>query len=54
MYRKKLLQFVEHCQLIPYLGTAMGPYKEPRDRPPGLDDKLQTFFSLKGTRPTFV
>ncbi|XP_053828617.1 adenylate kinase 9 isoform X1 [Vidua macroura] len=55
MYRKKLLQFVEHCQLIPYLGTAMmGPYKEPRDRPRGLDDRLQTFFSLKGTRPTFV
>uniref|UniRef100_H0ZPC4 Adenylate kinase 9 n=1 Tax=Taeniopygia guttata TaxID=59729 RepID=H0ZPC4_TAEGU len=55
MYRKKFLQFVEHCQLIPYLGTAMmGPYKEPRDRPRGLDDRLQTFFSLKGTRPTFV
>ncbi|XP_077031305.1 adenylate kinase 9 isoform X3 [Agelaius phoeniceus] len=55
MYRKKLLQFVEHCQLIPYLGTAMrGPYKEPRDRPRGFDDRLQTFFSLKGTRPTFV
>uniref|UniRef100_A0A8C3QS55 Cilia- and flagella-associated protein 206 n=1 Tax=Cyanoderma ruficeps TaxID=181631 RepID=A0A8C3QS55_9PASS len=54
MYRKKLLEFVEHCQLIPYLGTAMGPYKEPRDRPLGLDDRLQMFFSLKGTRPTFV
>uniref|UniRef100_A0A8C0US30 Uncharacterized protein n=2 Tax=Cyanistes caeruleus TaxID=156563 RepID=A0A8C0US30_CYACU len=55
MYRKKLLQFVEHCQLIPYLGTAMaGLYKEPRDRPPGFDDRLQTFLSLKGTRPTFV
>ncbi|XP_054135764.1 adenylate kinase 9 isoform X2 [Melozone crissalis] len=55
MYRKKLLQFVEHCQLLPYLGTAMrGPYQEPRDRPRGFDDRLQTFFSLKGTRPTFV
>uniref|UniRef100_A0A8C3U4C0 Adenylate kinase 9 n=1 Tax=Catharus ustulatus TaxID=91951 RepID=A0A8C3U4C0_CATUS len=55
MYRKKLLQFVEHCQLIPYLGTVMkGPYKEPRDRPLGFDDRLQTFLSLKGTRPTSV
>ncbi|KAL2306581.1 hypothetical protein Nmel_004510 [Mimus melanotis] len=55
MYKKKLLQFVEHCQLIPYLGTVMkGPYKEPRDRPLGFDDRLQTFLSLKGTRPTFV
>ncbi|XP_063245853.1 adenylate kinase 9 isoform X2 [Prinia subflava] len=55
MYRKKLLQFVEHCKLIPYLGTVMmGPYKEPRDRPLGFDDRLETFLSLKGTRPTFV
>ncbi|XP_071404992.1 adenylate kinase 9 isoform X4 [Pithys albifrons albifrons] len=55
MYRRKLVQFKEHCQLIPYLGTAMaGPYQEPRDRPRGLDDKLQTFFTLKDTRPSFV
>ncbi|XP_017933854.1 adenylate kinase 9 [Manacus vitellinus] len=55
MYKRKLEQFLKHCQLIPYLGTAMaGPYQEPRDRPLGLDDKVQTFFSLKDTRPSFV
>uniref|UniRef100_A0A8B9FIT5 Uncharacterized protein n=1 Tax=Amazona collaria TaxID=241587 RepID=A0A8B9FIT5_9PSIT len=47
-YRRKLAQFVEHCQLVPYLGAAMaGPYKEPQHRPLGLDSSLQTFLSLR-------
>ncbi|XP_027755310.1 adenylate kinase 9 isoform X2 [Empidonax traillii] len=55
MYKRKLVQFLEHCQLIPYLGTAMaGPYQEPRDRPLGFDAKVKTFLSLKDTRPSFV
>ncbi|XP_062488517.1 adenylate kinase 9 [Pezoporus occidentalis] len=54
-YRRKLAQFVEHCQLVPYLGAAMaGPYKEPHDRPLGLDSSLQTFLSLRDARPGFA
>ncbi|XP_065690633.2 adenylate kinase 9 isoform X2 [Patagioenas fasciata] len=54
MYRRQLAQFLERCQLLPYLGKAMaGPYREPRRRPPGLDDKLRTFLSLQGASPGF-
>ncbi|XP_061222784.1 adenylate kinase 9-like isoform X2 [Neopsephotus bourkii] len=54
-YRRKLAQFVEHCQLVPYLGAAMaGPYKEPQHRPLGLDDSLQTFLSLRDAGPGFA
>uniref|UniRef100_A0A8C8BCM2 Adenylate kinase 9 n=1 Tax=Otus sunia TaxID=257818 RepID=A0A8C8BCM2_9STRI len=55
MYRRRLAQLVEHCQLVPYLGAAMaGPYKEPRRRPPGLEGRLQAFLSLRDARPSFV
>ncbi|KFQ77607.1 Adenylate kinase 9, partial [Phoenicopterus ruber ruber] len=48
MYQRKLARFMDHCQLLPYLGAAMaGPYKEPRRRPLGFDGRLQTFLSLK-------
>ncbi|XP_076189503.1 adenylate kinase 9 isoform X2 [Aptenodytes patagonicus] len=54
-YRRKLARFVEHCQLVPYLGAAMaGPYREPRRRPPGFDRRLRTFLSLKDASPAFV
>ncbi|XP_074779446.1 adenylate kinase 9 [Athene noctua] len=55
MYRRKLAQLMERCQLVPYLGAAMaGPYKEPRRRPPGFDGRLQAFLSLKDARPGFL
>ncbi|XP_030346055.1 adenylate kinase 9 isoform X3 [Strigops habroptila] len=54
-YRRKLAQFVKHCQLVPYLGAAMaGPYREPQHRPLGLDGSLQTFLSLRDARPGFA
>ncbi|XP_010295413.1 PREDICTED: adenylate kinase 9-like, partial [Phaethon lepturus] len=54
-YRRKLARFMEHCQLVPYLGAAMaGPYREPRRRPLGLDGRLQAFLSLKDAGPGFV
>ncbi|KAM6271701.1 adenylate kinase 9 [Spheniscus humboldti] len=54
-YQRKLARFVEHCQLVPYLGAAMaGPYREPRRRPPGFDRRLRTFLSLKDAGPAFV
>lgn len=54
MYRRQLAQFLERCQLLPYLGAAMaGPYREPRRRPPGLDDRLRAFLSLQGAGPGF-
>ncbi|KAM6280202.1 adenylate kinase 9 [Porphyrio hochstetteri] len=55
MYQRKLAWFVEHCQLVPYLGAAMaGPYRAPRDRPPGLDGRLKAFLALKGASPSFT
>ncbi|XP_064026093.1 adenylate kinase 9 [Pogoniulus pusillus] len=48
IYRRRLAQFTEHCQLIPYLRAAMaGPYLEPWCRPLGFDSRLQTFLALK-------
>ncbi|KAM6207782.1 adenylate kinase 9 [Sarcoramphus papa] len=55
MYQRKLARFVEHCQLVAYLGAAMaGPYRDPRYRPLGFDGRLRTFLSLKDARPSFV
>ncbi|XP_074166225.1 LOW QUALITY PROTEIN: adenylate kinase 9 [Sminthopsis crassicaudata] len=51
-YKKKLEQFIERCELIPYLGSKMTKkYKEPQFRPIDFDHKLQTFFSLKNVNP---
>ncbi|KAM6460290.1 adenylate kinase 9 isoform 2-T2 [Liasis olivaceus] len=47
-YKMKLERFIDHCELIPYLGIKMTKkYKEPQNRPIDFDHKLQTFFSLK-------
>ncbi|XP_042310178.1 adenylate kinase 9 isoform X2 [Sceloporus undulatus] len=52
-YKRKLEQFVDHCELIPYLGTKMTQkYKEPQNRPIDFDHKLQTFLSLKDVDPS--
>ncbi|KFP37246.1 Adenylate kinase 9, partial [Chlamydotis macqueenii] len=46
--QRQLELFMEHCQLLPYLGAAMaGPYREPGRRPLGFDGKLRTFLPLK-------
>ncbi|XP_068933174.1 adenylate kinase 9 [Petaurus breviceps papuanus] len=51
-YKKKLEQFIERCELIPYLGSKMTrKYKEPQFRAIDFDYKLQTFFSLKNVNP---
>nr|XP_020863790.1 adenylate kinase 9 isoform X3 [Phascolarctos cinereus] len=51
-YKKKLEQFIERCELIPYLGSKMTrKYKEPQFRAIDFDHKLQTFFSLKNINP---
>ncbi|KAM9002916.1 adenylate kinase 9 [Sarcophilus harrisii] len=51
-YKKKLEQFIERCELIPYLGSKMTKkYKEPQFRAIDFDHKLQTFFSLKNVNP---
>ncbi|XP_072494186.1 adenylate kinase 9 [Notamacropus eugenii] len=51
-YKKKLEQFVERCELIPYLGSKMTrKYKEPQFRAIDFDHKLQTFISLKDVNP---
>ncbi|KAM6354917.1 adenylate kinase 9 [Podargus strigoides] len=55
LYRRKLAWFMEHCQLIPYLGAAMaGPYREPGRKPQCFDGRLQAFLSLKDASPSFV
>ncbi|XP_054030004.1 adenylate kinase 9 [Dryobates pubescens] len=55
IYQRRLAQFTEHCQLIPYLKEAMtGPYLEPSCRPLGFDSRLQTFFALKEAGPSLV
>ncbi|XP_043860892.1 adenylate kinase 9 [Dromiciops gliroides] len=51
-YKKKLEQFIERCELIPYLGSKMTrKYKEPQFRAIDFDHKLQTFISLKNVNP---
>ncbi|XP_074845222.1 adenylate kinase 9 [Carettochelys insculpta] len=53
-YKRKLEQFIDRCDLIPYLGIKMThKYKEPQNRPIDFDYKLQMFFSLKDVDPTF-
>ncbi|XP_053568148.1 adenylate kinase 9 [Bombina bombina] len=52
-YKKKLDQFVDHCELITYLGDKMTrKYKEPQRRPVDFDYKMQSFLSLKNVNPT--
>nr|XP_048700778.1 adenylate kinase 9 isoform X2 [Caretta caretta] len=52
-YKRKLEQFIDHCDLIPYLGTKMTrKYKEPQNRPIDFDHKLRMFLSLKDVDPT--
>lgn len=52
-YKKKLDRFQETCDLIKYLGNNMTVrYKEPEERPNDFDNKLQTFFALRGIEPT--
>ncbi|KAM9382186.1 adenylate kinase 9 [Phaethornis superciliosus] len=54
-YQRQLARFTEHCQLIPYLAAAMaGPYRDGQQKPPGFDDRLKTFLSLKDASPTFL
>uniref|UniRef100_A0ABM5G8U0 Adenylate kinase 9 isoform X3 n=1 Tax=Pogona vitticeps TaxID=103695 RepID=A0ABM5G8U0_9SAUR len=51
-YKRKLDRFIDHCELIPYLGTKMTQkYKEPQNRPIDFDHKLRTFLSLKDVDP---
>ncbi|XP_030055056.1 adenylate kinase 9 [Microcaecilia unicolor] len=51
-YKKQLEQFVEHCELIPYLGDKMTrKYREPQNRPIDFDHKLKTFISLENMVP---
>ncbi|XP_039207110.1 adenylate kinase 9 isoform X2 [Crotalus tigris] len=51
-YKMKLERFIDHCELIPYLGIKMTKkYKEPQNRPIDFDHKLQTFLSLKDVNP---
>nr|XP_034965151.1 adenylate kinase 9 isoform X3 [Zootoca vivipara] len=52
-YKRKLERFIDHCELIPYLGIKMTQrYKEPQNRPIDFDHKLHTFLSLKDVDPT--
>ncbi|XP_007447339.1 PREDICTED: adenylate kinase 9 [Lipotes vexillifer] len=51
-YKKKMEQFMERCELIPYLGAKMTrKYKEPQFRAIDFDHKLQTFLSLRNIDP---
>ncbi|XP_053155672.1 adenylate kinase 9 isoform X5 [Hemicordylus capensis] len=51
-YKRKLERFIDHCELIPYLGIKMTQkYKEPQNRPIDFNHKLQTFLSLKDVDP---
>ncbi|XP_070589434.1 adenylate kinase 9 isoform X2 [Erythrolamprus reginae] len=51
-YKIKLERFIDHCELLPYLGIKMTKkYKEPQNRPIDFDHKLQTFLSLKDVDP---
>lgn len=46
-------KFEETCKLINYLGNNMsGRYRDPSDRPDDFDNKMETFFALKGIEPT--
>ncbi|ESO88926.1 hypothetical protein LOTGIDRAFT_105959, partial [Lottia gigantea] len=52
-YKKKLEKFEETCHLINYLGDHMTVrYRDPNDRPSDFDNKLETFFALRGIEPT--
>lgn len=52
-YKQKLHKFEETCQLIRYLGDNMTVrYRAPNDRPGDFDNKLETFFALRGIEPT--
>ena len=52
-YKQKLQKFEETCQLIRYLGDNMTVrYRAPNDRPGDFDNKLETFFALRGIEPT--
>ncbi|XP_063152555.1 adenylate kinase 9 [Candoia aspera] len=52
-YKMKLERFMDHCELIPYLGIKMTKnYKEPQNRPIDFDHKLQIFLSLKDVDPS--
>ncbi|XP_074189510.1 adenylate kinase 9 isoform X2 [Rhinolophus sinicus] len=52
MYKKKMEQFMERCELITYLGAKMTrKYKEPQFRAIDFDHKLRTFVSLKNIDP---
>ncbi|XP_026522287.1 adenylate kinase 9 [Notechis scutatus] len=51
-YKMKLERFIDHCELLPYLGIKMTKkYKEPQNRPIDFDHKLQIFLSLKDVDP---
>ncbi|XP_014328191.1 adenylate kinase 9 isoform X2 [Xiphophorus maculatus] len=46
-YKKKLASFLENCELITYLSSAMtGAYKPPSERPKDFDFKLNRFLAL--------
>ncbi|XP_054992699.1 adenylate kinase 9 [Sorex araneus] len=52
IYKKKMEQFVERCELITYLNSKMTKnYKEPEFRPIDFDFKLETFMSLRNRDP---
>lgn len=52
-YKQKLQKFEETCTLIRYLGDNMTVrYRDPNERPGDFDNKLETFFALKGLEPT--
>lgn len=52
-YKQKLQKFEETCRLIKYLGDNMTVrYRDPNERPGDFDNKLETFFALKGIEPT--
>ncbi|XP_069830926.1 adenylate kinase 9 [Dendropsophus ebraccatus] len=54
-YKKKMEQFVEHCELITYLGNKMTrKYREPQRRPVDFDFKMQSFLSLRNVDPTCI
>ncbi|XP_030303821.1 adenylate kinase 9 [Calypte anna] len=54
-YQRELARFTEHCQLIPYLAAAMAaPYRDGQQKPPGFDDRMKTFLSLKDASATFL
>ncbi|XP_030626692.1 adenylate kinase 9 [Chanos chanos] len=52
-YKKRLAQFEEICELIPYLGSNMTrKYKPPPDRPTDFEPKLKRFLALEESTKT--